>query len=91
MKSEISIPDNDKRLVAIYHCDQMQFLAMCDDDDLRKMDYYNEMLTEEQVSGCIEFYNLQKFGITFAECKEGKCLFCKDFAKCQRTRKYKEK
>ena len=52
-------------------------------EDCNKMDYYNETLTIEQISECIEFYNLETFGVTHKDCKSGKCLTCKDIAKCQ--------
>lgn len=80
----MDISKKDKRLIAIYHCDHMQFMAMCDEENCAKMDYYNKNLTAKQISECIEFYNLEKFGVTHKECTAGKCLTCKCIIKCRR-------
>lgn len=77
-----NITESDKRLIAIYHCEHMKFMAMCDEKDCKKMDYYNKTLSRKQISECIEFYNLEKFGVTHKDCKAGKCLACKDYKKC---------
>lgn len=74
----------DEFLLTMYHCDHMKFAGFCDEDDCDRVDYLNDNLSDKQISQLIENYNLRTFGVTFAECKENKCLFCNDQEKCRR-------
>lgn len=81
-----NLTESDDWLIAIYHCDHMQFMAICDDGMLDRMDYLNETLPDAEISKCIERYNLRHFGVTHKDCKQGKCFLCKDFSKCDKVK-----
>lgn len=80
MKIEIS--ERDEFLITMYHCDHMRFAAFCSEEDCNRIDELNDELSDKERQTCIDNYNRRKFGVSFDECKERKCLLCKDRETC---------
>ena len=83
--SMIILTERDEFLLTMYHCDHMRFCAFCDDADCERVDSLNDPLSDTQISAAVESYNLRTFGVTFKDCKKGKCLFCTDRERCERN------
>jgi len=79
------ICERDEYLLAMYHCDHMRFSAFCDDEDCERIDFLNDTLSDVQISAAIDSYNLRTFGVTYKDCVNGKCLFCADRERCERS------
>ncbi|MDR2100126.1 MAG: hypothetical protein LBP40_04775 [Campylobacteraceae bacterium] len=82
----IVVNERDEFLLTMYYCDNMRFMAFCDDDDCARIEELNECLTDKQISKLIENYNRRAFGVTYKQCKKHECLMCKDIEKCKGQR-----
>jgi hypothetical protein len=80
----LTLSERDEFLLTMYHCNNMKFSAFCDDEDCYRIDFLNEKLSNKQISKAIENYNYRTFGVTYKQCKERKCLMCKDIKICEK-------
>lgn len=77
------LTEREEALLTFYNCDHIRYLiAVETDKEADRIIRLNNNLSDKEISNAIKNYNIKTYGLSYSECKQRKCLCCKDLASC---------